>query len=279
MDSILKRRVLFSQVGLFVAGIVFATVFQPWAALQSFAQPGCRTFSETKKTVCGRFLQYWQTNGGLAQQGFPISEEFTEVSDLDGKRYTVQYFERAVFERHPENQPPYDVLLSQLGTFRFREKYRGVEPGAATPVPNPPTPVPPVPTPAPAPIRGQVIDLENRAGTSKLRVRVTDVTETRRIESADNHPAVTANGKFVVVFLTVNNIGTQSDEVDSDSLQLKDSRGRLFGIAGLQVHFTATAFYKRSIYYQKVEPNTSEDIVLVFDVPTDAAGYELVRYR
>ena len=35
--------------------------------------------------------------------------------DVDGKTYTVQYFERAVFELHPENQPPYNVLLSLLG--------------------------------------------------------------------------------------------------------------------------------------------------------------------
>ncbi|MFL5735444.1 MAG: alpha/beta fold hydrolase, partial [Chloroflexia bacterium] len=38
--------------------------------------------------------------------------------DLNGKPYTVQYFERAVFELHPENAAPYDVLLSQLGTFQ-----------------------------------------------------------------------------------------------------------------------------------------------------------------
>lgn len=81
-------------------------------------------FPETGKSVKGNFLQYWQTHGGLAQQGYPISEEFTEVSDLNGKPYNVQYFERAVFERHPENQPPYDVLLSQLGTYRFRTKYQ-----------------------------------------------------------------------------------------------------------------------------------------------------------
>jgi hypothetical protein len=85
--------------------------------------PGSVLFSETGHRVGGRFLEYWQQNGGLAQQGFPISDEFQEKSDLDGKVYTVQYFERAVFERHPENQPPYDVLLSQLGTFRYRELY------------------------------------------------------------------------------------------------------------------------------------------------------------
>jgi polysaccharide biosynthesis protein PslG len=80
---------------------------------------GSQLFRETGKRVGGRFLQYWQQNGGLAQQGFPISEEFLEKSDLDGKTYRVQYFERAVFEMHPENKPPYDVLLSQLGKFRF----------------------------------------------------------------------------------------------------------------------------------------------------------------
>src|SRR5690349_13063955 len=75
----------------------------------------CATFAQTGKQICGRFLEYWRANGGLAQQGLPLSNEFSERSEVDGKVYTVQYFERAVFERHPENQPPYDVLLSLLG--------------------------------------------------------------------------------------------------------------------------------------------------------------------
>ena len=68
-------------------------------------------------------MQYWSDHGGLAQQGYPISGEFPEISDLNGKPYLVQYFERSVFELHPENKPPYDVLLSQLGTVRAHEKY------------------------------------------------------------------------------------------------------------------------------------------------------------
>src|SRR4051812_41638383 len=86
---------------------------------------GSQTFPETGKTVTGLFLDYWNTHGGLAQQGFPISDVMSEVSDLDGKTYTVQYFERAVFEYHPENAPPYNVLLSQLGTFQYKNKYPG----------------------------------------------------------------------------------------------------------------------------------------------------------
>jgi hypothetical protein len=86
------------------------------------------TFPETGQTVKGLFWKYWQEHGGLAQQGYPISAEMQEKSDLNGKTYTVQYFERAVFELHPENQSPYDVLLSQLGTFRYKQKYPGGAP-------------------------------------------------------------------------------------------------------------------------------------------------------
>ncbi|HEX8230334.1 MAG TPA: alpha/beta hydrolase [Chloroflexia bacterium] len=86
------------------------------------SSPGSVLFNETGKRLGGRFLQYWQANGGLAQQGYPSSDEFLEKSELDGKTYRVQYFERAVFEMHPENQAPHDVLLSQLGTARLKAR-------------------------------------------------------------------------------------------------------------------------------------------------------------
>jgi hypothetical protein len=137
--------------------LVLSEVFHPLALLQTSAQAGCRTFPATGKTVCGRFLQYWADHGGIAQQGYPISGEFTEVSDLNGQPYTVQYFERAVFEKHPENQPPYDVLLSQFGTIQFRQKYPDGEPGATTP--------PPAPTPTTQPpAGGSLIEPARRSG-------------------------------------------------------------------------------------------------------------------
>ena len=85
--------------------------------------PTCRTYAETGHKICGKFLTYWDQHGGLAQQGYPISDEFVEVSDLNGQPYTVQYFERAVFELHPELAAPNNVLLSQLGTFRYKATY------------------------------------------------------------------------------------------------------------------------------------------------------------
>lgn len=68
----------------------------------------------------------------------PISDEFLEKSDVNGQNYLVQYFERAVFEYHPEQRPPNDVLLSLLGSFRYA-MYQGP---AATPVVPARTPVP-----------------------------------------------------------------------------------------------------------------------------------------
>ncbi len=131
---------------------------------QTNSDPGSLLFPETGKRVGGRFLSYWQSHGGLAQQGLPISDEFTETSSLDGKSYLVQYFERAVFEYHPEQTPEYQVLLSQLGTFRYREKYASPAPsptaGSAIPtstlpavVPTDTPPAPPTATPAPQPTK------------------------------------------------------------------------------------------------------------------------------
>jgi hypothetical protein len=78
-------------------------------------------FPETGHWVGGRFWPYWQEHGGLAQHGYPLSDEFTEVSQLDGTPYTVQYFERSVFEYHPEFAgSDFEVSLSQLGTYYCR---------------------------------------------------------------------------------------------------------------------------------------------------------------
>jgi hypothetical protein len=117
--------------GFIALGLLFLLVAPAYQPEQAAAQQNSLTFPQTGKTVSGRFLQYWQEHGGVAQQGYPISDEFAEVSAVDGKTYTVQYFERAVFEAHPENQPPNDVLLSLLGAFQYNAKYPGGAPNQA----------------------------------------------------------------------------------------------------------------------------------------------------
>jgi hypothetical protein len=56
----------------------------------------------------------WTNRGGLPVYGYPISAVFRERG-YDGNDYFVQYFERHRLEYHPENAPPYSILLGQLG--------------------------------------------------------------------------------------------------------------------------------------------------------------------
>ena len=84
----------------------------------------CRFFPETGKSVCGPFLAYWEANGALAQQGYPLTDEFIEINPTDGNPYRTQYFERARFEHHPEHAGTrYEVLLGLLGREQFAAKY------------------------------------------------------------------------------------------------------------------------------------------------------------
>lgn len=79
--------------------------------------PAQRSFPETGQTLAGRFLAYWQDNGGLAVFGYPITPQ---VQD----EFASQVFERARFEYHPENAPPYDVLLGRLGVMALEAQGR-----------------------------------------------------------------------------------------------------------------------------------------------------------
>jgi spore germination protein YaaH len=89
----------------------------PTNPVQPFTSTPQRTyFSQTGHSLGGAFKTYWERNGGLAQFGYPWTEEFLERNPADGKDYVVQYFERARFEYHPELKgTPYEVQLGLLG--------------------------------------------------------------------------------------------------------------------------------------------------------------------
>jgi hypothetical protein len=108
-----------------------------WFALPTTdPQPDCAYFAATGHNVCGDILTAWRSAGidlngdgqagntdteRLALFGMPISGEMTETLD-DGQVYTVQYFERARFELHPTNAPPFHVLLGRLGDVLLNNK-------------------------------------------------------------------------------------------------------------------------------------------------------------
>ena len=87
--------------------------FRPIA---SFPNTASRVFYPlTGHSLADDFKAYWDRNGGLPIYGYPISEPFEERNPSDGGLYTVQYFERARFEAHPEKPAAFRVLLGLLG--------------------------------------------------------------------------------------------------------------------------------------------------------------------
>jgi hypothetical protein len=88
-----------------ILGLCLALLAPAWPVA---AQGQYRYFPETGKTVSGGFLAFFDAYGGLPIFGYPITDEV-----LEGGR-TVQYFERARMEWHPEVEGG-QVQLGHLG--------------------------------------------------------------------------------------------------------------------------------------------------------------------
>jgi hypothetical protein len=81
---------------------------------------------QTGHAIDDRFWEFWSNRGldlgdpgvsyreAVALFGYPLSEAMVETN-ADGDTVLTQYFERAVFEHHPENPPEWQVLLRRLG--------------------------------------------------------------------------------------------------------------------------------------------------------------------
>jgi len=70
----------------------------------------CRYFPETGRRVCGEFLEFFDTRGGLEIFGFPLTEAFNDPR----LGLQAQYFQHNRMELHPYNPEPYRVQLGLL---------------------------------------------------------------------------------------------------------------------------------------------------------------------
>lgn len=107
--EVASSSVLFSRLGAeMTQGVQFAKV-APFQSTRIRAY-----FPATGHSLGGGFYTYWQQNGGLALFGLPLSEEFKENG------LTVQWFERARFEYHPELVGTGKAIqLSHLGSIAY----------------------------------------------------------------------------------------------------------------------------------------------------------------
>ena len=81
-------------------------------------QPAAGSIRRRATLLAPQFLFFYDTNGGVAQFGYPITDAREE------KGYLVQWTERQRLEYHPENAgTEYEVLLGLLG----RELTKGLD--------------------------------------------------------------------------------------------------------------------------------------------------------
>ncbi len=88
-------------------------------------------FPQTSHSVHGAFLAFFNSRGGVETFGYPTSEEYRENG------VTVQWFQRARFEYHPELPPAYQVSLSLLGDLALQKNNVPAAAIAAQPAPQP----------------------------------------------------------------------------------------------------------------------------------------------
>lgn len=104
-----------------VAWVVVAMLAPVWSR-PARAQSGELCFQETGLCIDARFAAYWQQNGGLQVFGYPTSRPFYALNADTGRFHLMQWFERNRLEWHPDNAPPYDVLLGRLGDELLRAR-------------------------------------------------------------------------------------------------------------------------------------------------------------
>ena len=93
----------------------------------------------------------------------------------------------------------------------------------------------------------------------------------------DHSEPLEAEGVFVVALVNVTNDGLRSDEVGQyTSIRLQDGNGRMFDLAGVDVHQAAEDTYGRRSLYYPIQPGFTLSMVFVFDVLPDAEGLRLV---
>ena len=70
------------------------------------------------------FSGYWESNGGLPVFGYPVTTVRPERNPDLNVDLQTQWTERNRLEAHPENRPPFNILLGRMGAERLRQQGR-----------------------------------------------------------------------------------------------------------------------------------------------------------
>ncbi len=119
------------------------TVEQAGGTERESPRDGCLYIEQTSFNICGDILAAWNASGleldgqpgkteaeNIALFGLPLTGTY-ESTLPDGNVITIQWFERARFELHPQNAPPYNVLLGRLGVETLQARGEALPPPPA----------------------------------------------------------------------------------------------------------------------------------------------------
>jgi hypothetical protein len=113
--SLVRATLLIAILAALSSPVLFRSAEAQYQPNNELRMP--RYFDTTGFWVQGPFREYWESRGGLYVFGYPITGVF-----LDNGLYK-QYFERAIFEYHPEHAgTQYEVLLQRLGAIRTEHR-------------------------------------------------------------------------------------------------------------------------------------------------------------
>ena len=96
---------------LLAISVVIALAIGLWLNRGAYASSAdFEYFASTQHSVQGDFLSFFREHGGLEVFGYPITEQFSQ----DGR--TIQYFQKARMELHPENAPENRIQLADIAS-------------------------------------------------------------------------------------------------------------------------------------------------------------------
>ncbi len=112
--------------------------------------------------------------------------------------------------------------------------------------------------------------------SSTWRIQVTSVKALSTVQ--DSTDTYTAQGKYIMVFMTVTNVGTKPANFYLDqNLVILDSQGRQFSHADSFADTTADNEFNVDDSFTTVQPSFTIHTALLFDIASDANGLILAN--
>ncbi len=105
------------------------------------------------------------------------------------------------------------------------------------------------------------------------RYTVTGVSDGKTVPYSDFGNTFEAKGVWLIVDLTIENVGNQTSTINTWDFEVKDSAGTTYSTAGESVSYSM--YRKSAAPGDQLPPNVPVSIALLYDVNPAASGFSL----